>query len=176
MANLIVALAISLPLAKPAFARDCPQRIEQREVRGDSLAGQLNPGEAVKIAFGFYSCHDVQREDIVAFAHPGDPAPIVKIVKGLPGDKFHLRQASGGWQILINGYPAANSLKQPYLLSERGHKMLSLYEKDYKGVIPPNSYLILGNLAGGALDSSRFGLIGKGDILGKVLREKPAKS
>jgi len=48
--------------------------------------------------------------------------------------------------------------------------MLSLYERDYKGVIPKNAYLILGNLVEGSLDSSRFGLVGKSDFLGKVVK------
>ena len=47
--------------------------------------------------------------------------------------------------------------------------MLSLYENDYKGMIPSKAYLILGNLSGGSLDASRFGLIDRSDILGKVL-------
>jgi type IV secretory pathway protease TraF len=53
-------------------------------------------------------------------------------------------------------------------LDERGYRVLSLYEKDYKGIIPEDAYLILGNLPQGSLDSSHFGLVGKKDILGKV--------
>jgi len=37
-----------------------------------------------------------------------------------------------------------------------------------KGIIPENSYLILGNLVSGSIDSTTFGLIDKGDILGKA--------
>jgi type IV secretory pathway protease TraF len=61
-----------------------------------------------------------------------------------------------------------NSQNQPYILDERGYRVLSLYEKDYKGIIPEDAYLILGNLPQGSLDSSHFGLVGKKDILGKV--------
>jgi len=63
-----------------------------------------------------------------------------------------------------------NSNNQDYCLSEQSHKMLALYENDYKGVIPGDSYLILGNLPEGSLDSSRFGLISKLDISGKVVK------
>ena len=174
MKELIFASALFLALAGPASARDCPQKIEQRDVRGASLSGLLGPGATIKIAVGFYACHDVQREDVVAYS--GGAAPIVKVVKGLPGDKFHLQQAEGGWRLLINGELARNSLNEPYLLSEGGYKMLSLYESGYNGVIPSGSYLILGDLAGGTLDSSIFGLIDKDDILGKVLRPEPAKA
>jgi hypothetical protein len=53
-------------------------------------------------------------------------------------------------------------------LDDQGYRLLSLYEKDYKGIIPEDAYLILGNLPQGSLDSSHFGLVGKKDILGKV--------
>lgn len=69
---------------------------------------------------------------------------------------------------MINGAVAKNSQGSPYLFSSQGYKMLSLYEKDYKGVIPENAYLILGNLTCGSIDSARFGLIDKSGILGKV--------
>jgi type IV secretory pathway protease TraF len=46
--------------------------------------------------------------------------------------------------------------------------MLSLYEKDYKGVIPKNAYLLLGNRISGSVDSTTFGLVEKSDIIAKV--------
>jgi len=46
--------------------------------------------------------------------------------------------------------------------------MLSLYEKDYHGVIPENTYLLLGEVTSGSLDSTRFGLIDKSSVLGKI--------
>ena len=47
--------------------------------------------------------------------------------------------------------------------------MISLYIKDYKGIIPPDTYLILGDNPFGTYDSTRFGLIDKSNIVGKVL-------
>jgi signal peptidase I len=137
-------------------------------VRGNSLSGLIESGSTVKILFGYYLCNEVKRGDTVAYNFSGDRNPIIKIVKGLPGDKFHLREISGIWNIFINGETAKNSKGEPYSLSEGGSKMLSLYERDYKGVIPLDAYLILGNISSGSLDSSRFGLVGKSDILGKV--------
>jgi len=46
--------------------------------------------------------------------------------------------------------------------------MLSLYERDYKGVIPENAYLLLGNRASGSVDSTTFGLVDKSGIVAKV--------
>ena len=73
-----------------------------------------------------------------------------------------------GWQILVNGKVLKNSEGKAYLLNEQRKKILSLYEKDYNGVIPENAYLVLGNLPEGSMDSTRFGLIGKSSIIAKV--------
>lgn len=146
-------------------------QVEARTVRGHSLAGLLGDGETVEILFGYFGCHPVGREDVVAYAYAGNPAPIIKVVKGLPGDSFGLEQSTGGWRILVNGSVVTNSRKEPYLLDANSHRMLALYERDYHGRIPRDAYLILGNLATGSLDSSRFGLVGKRDLLGKVRRK-----
>lgn len=148
--------------------RECPMKIEEKIVRGDSLSGLIESGETVKIAFGFYDCNEIQREDIVIYKFSGNPEPIIKIVKGLQGDKIDLKKDGATWNILINNELVKNSNDEPYQLSESSYNLLNLYVKDYQGVIPPNAYLILGNLAEGSLDSSRFGLVDKSDILGKV--------
>jgi len=148
----------------------CTTKTEERIVRGDSLSPLINPGDTVKILFDYYDCHKIKREDVVAYSYAGNENPIIKIVKGIPGDKFSLVKSSNDsdWNILINRQIVKNSQDQPYLIGQSGYRMLSLYERDYKGIIPENAYLLLGNKAFGSLDSTRFGLIDKSDILGKV--------
>ncbi len=150
------------------FNGQCPIRTEERIVRGNSLTGVIEPGETVKILFGYYDCNEIKRDDFILYRYAGNENPLIKIVKGIPEDKFELRKTDGGWNILINGEILKNSKNQPYLLDERDYRMLFLYEKDYKGKIPDNAYLLLGNLASGSLDSTHFGLVDKSDILGKV--------
>lgn len=168
MRNWICVVILSLGSGR-SLAADCPAKIEERTVRGDSLSGLVEAGQEVRVLFGYYDCHEVARGDIVAYQHAGNPDPIIKVAKGLPGDRFGLRRARGGWTILVNGRVAKNSRGRPYLFGESSYRMLSLYESDYGGIIPPGAYLILGNLPGGSLDSSRFGLVAKSEILGKVL-------
>lgn len=148
----------------------CSVKEEEKIVRGSSLSPLIEPGATVKILFGYYNCHEIERDDIVAYHYTGNSDPIIKIAKGLPGDTFHLAKSKDrtGWNILINNEIVKNSQDQPYILNENGYQMLSLYERDYKDIIPEEAYLILGNLTSGSLDSARFGLIHKNDILGKV--------
>ncbi len=153
--------------SKQSDVNNC-YKTENRIVHGDSLSGLIEPNATVKILFGYYNCNEIKRGDIIAYNFSGDKNPIIKIVKGLPDDKFHIQETNGVWNILINSETVKNSKGEPYSLSEGVSKMLLLYERDYKGIIPADAYLILGNLVSGSLDSTRFGLIGKNDILGKV--------
>lgn len=157
-------------------SKDCQVKVKEVIVRGGSLQGFIEDGQTVKVLYGYYNCHKIERGDVVLYDFAGRPEPVIKIVQGIDGDKFQLKkvpsadsgQTDNGWNILINDEIVKNTQGIPYSLGESGYRMLHLYEKDYKGKIPDNAYLLLGNLTGGSLDSTMFGLIDKSDILGKV--------
>jgi signal peptidase I len=148
--------------------KECQIESEERIARGNSLTPMIKDGENVKVLFGYYKCSDVKRNDLVLYNYAGNEAPIIKIAKGIPGDKFSLQETKDGWHILINGEVLKNSEDIPYLVAGKRYEMLSLYEKDYNGVIPQNTYLLLGDQVNGSFDSTVFGLIEKSDILGKA--------
>lgn len=172
--SLFVALGlIGLILFVPRLdsnTKSCRTTTQDREVRHSSLSGLIEEGETVKIAFGFYDCHEILRGDIVAYQYAGNTNPIIKIVYGIPGDRFALKKSNTGWLIILNGRPLINAQGTLYVLPDEAYRVLSLYERDYRGVIPLDAFLILGNLPTGSLDSSKFGLVDKGDIIGKVIR------
>ena len=153
---------VDIPV-RQSYDLSCITSFSAYEVRGASLAGVIRPGSCVVVLEGYYGCNPVKKGDIAAYRYGGDTNLIIKVVKGVPGDAFALN----GSNILINGKTATNSDGKPYVFSNV--RMLSLYAKDYP-VIPKNTYLILGNMAGGSLDSSRFGLVDKSDIIGMVQR------
>ncbi len=164
---IVITALIVVILFSSAF-KNCPIKIEEKIVRGNSLEPLIKDGETIEVLFGYYDCHPIQRNDIVLYSYSGNKNPIIKIIKGIPGDKFSLKKTNNGWYILINGEILKNSENQPYIFDDQGYRLLSLYEKDYKGIIPEDAYLLLGNLPQGSLDSSHFGLVGKKNILGKV--------
>ena len=136
-------------------------------VRGDSLAPFLLAGQEVKICRGYYRSHPVERNDVVLVDYAGNENDLIKIVKGVAGDRLALQEAdaSKGWHILINGKVLANSEGRDYVITGKRRKMISLYT----GVIPENVYLILGNVPSGSLDSTRFGLIDERQIVAMVM-------
>lgn len=148
--------------------QDCYIRVEEMIVRGNSLDPLIKPEQTIKAFFDYYNCHEIKREDIVLFNYAGKKNPVIKIVKGISRDKFELRETEGGWNIIVNNQIVRNSEAKPYLISGNAYKMLSLYEKDYKGVIPEDAYLLLGNRVSGSVDSTTFGLVDKSGIIAKV--------
>ena len=135
------------------------------------MAGIIDEGKEITILHGYYDCDLIKKGDVVAYNYAGNNNPIIKTVLGLPKDDFKITQFrdTAEYLLLINGQPLANSNGQPYRLDREEAKMLQLYEKDYRGKIPPETYLILGNITSGSLDSIKFGLVGEKDILGKVI-------
>lgn len=146
----------------------CVATEEEKIVRGNSLEPIFKDGQAIKVLSGYYNCNEVKRGDIIVYNYAGNN-PIIKIVKGVPGDTFSLKKEEDHWLLVINGEISKNSENEPYKLGASTNKLLSLYVRDYKGVIPGNAYIILGNILNGSVDSTRFGLVDKSDILGKVI-------
>lgn len=150
---------------------DCKAVLENREVRGESLAGVVENGAGVVVEKDYYRCNGElpKRDEVVAYSLAGRPDPIIKQIRAVPGDRFELRQSGDEkWQIAVNGKILKTSEGEEYEIGLSGWKMLSLYEKDYKGVVPEGAYLILGNQPGGTLDSTKFGLVSIKDFYGRV--------
>lgn len=156
-------------LPPPPVPPACPTQEKMLKIRGDSLSGLIEDGAVMRVIVGYYKCHEVGRGDIVVYDYPGG-SPLAKIAKGIPGDRFHLEKYRPGcWIIRLNGQVLKNSKKIPYCIGEHGYRMLSSYEKTYGGVIPQDACLILGNQPEGTLDSTRFGLVGRVDLLGRAM-------
>ncbi len=151
---------------------ECPVELRSKTVRGSSLYPLIEDGEEVEALFGYYDCGEIERGDVILYDYSGNDNLLIKVVRGVPEDEFRLIEEDSGWRISINGAILKNSVGDFYLLNENGYNMLSMYERDYGGIIPESAYLLLSEKVSGAMDSSRFGLVHKGDILAKVTNFK----
>ena len=62
-----------------------------------------------------------------------------------------------------------NSEGIPYLVSGKKYEMLALYEPGYAvNGVNENTYLILGEIPSGTVDSTRFGFISGSEIIAKA--------
>jgi signal peptidase I len=138
------------------------------EVRGSSVGQSAPSGSTVTV--GDVACTPITRGALVVFTTSADRnAPVIKHAVGLPGDTFAV---SDDGAVDINHVETTVPSGKPYRLTRHGVTMLSLYTNDYHGVIPPNSYLLLGDDPAGDLDSSRLGLISLSMIVGVVTSVK----
>lgn len=163
------AFAIFILVQIASGARGCRIQREQMTVQGASMEGTFASGEKVLALYNYYECNDVERDDAVLFSFSGNPNPLLKVVRAIPGDRFELISKEQGAHILVNGQQLRNSEGRLYVLNEQRTRLLSLYVRDYKGVIPGGAYLILGNASSGSVDSTQFGLVPRSSITAKVI-------
>jgi signal peptidase I len=114
----------------------------------------------------YYDCHNINRNDIIAFKLKTKSKPFIKIVKGLPNDTLEFK----GKYAYINGKLLVNSQGKPYIFSERAKKILSAPLINHK--IPNNMYLVLGDkiYEKDSFDSRSFGYISEDQIIGKIVK------
>lgn len=158
-------------IATSAGSANCGIKSEYT-ISGSSLSGIIESGQKVYIIKGYYDCHPVQRNDVVAYGYnyAKDINLIIKVVKAIPGDVWTLQPDENGNLIIVNGQPLKNSYGDNYVIPFEKSAMLTLYVQSYP-TIPSDAFLILGNQTQGTVDSTRFGLIGLKDIVGKVIKQ-----
>lgn len=168
--KIIVSALITIAVGFALWSNSAPEKSpcvvseEIRTVRGHSLAGLIEPESEITILRGYYKCHEVMRGDIVAYNYAGNSNPIIKRVVGLPGDVWTLERNNNKTELVINGVLQTTTLSEPYRFGDSGAKMLSLYPSP----IPPDAYLILGNLPSGSTDATKFGLVSKDGLIGRI--------
>lgn len=138
-------------------------------VRGDSLSGFMDSGEEVTALEGFYDCNPAERNDLVLYQYAGNKNYLIKSVKAVPEDKWHLKDMGSYYLIFVNNKILKNDSEEEYRIPRNEAKMLLIYSKNYPQ-IPQNTYLLMGNVVSGSLDSTKFGLVDKSDIVAKVTR------
>ncbi|MBL4712120.1 MAG: signal peptidase I [Gammaproteobacteria bacterium] len=129
-------------------------------IQGNSLSPLIQNVDIVMMKP--VSCVEkIMRSDFVIFHTGAHEQPVIKIVKALPGDSFNVVEG----YIFVNDEKLLTSNGEAYHLTENHSAMLLLYQRNYDGIVPPNSYIVLGDRPGGAIDSTRIGLIHRSDII-----------
>jgi signal peptidase I len=139
------------------------------EVRGNSLGTLAPAGTRLVLLEGYYRCNAVRRGDVVALRYGGDKSPLSKVVHGVPGDRLALEVTARGERLSINGQVAKTSEGVPFEIDAAADRMLRGYVRGFGGVIPKDAYLVLGDRSGRTVDSRRFGLVARADLLGLLV-------
>lgn len=153
----------------PINNSNCDIKLVKDIVRGTSMEPIIKNGQEIAVAEGYYNCNSVKRGDVVIYSYSTNREPLIKRVAGIEGDRISLQNKNGEFLILINGAVATNMVGKTYELPPNKTKMLQLYIKDYKGIIPKNSILLMGNEIDGSFDSTSIGLVDVSGLVGKVV-------
>jgi len=87
-----------------------------------------------------------QKGDIVLFQPDPELNPVVKIIKGLPGDSLSLRGDGKNWNIIINEEILRTSTGDAYQVNDQAFQMLSLYIRDYHTKTEPLKYMMFSDI------------------------------
>jgi len=148
---------------------------ESYEIKDSSLADFLKSGSNVKVLLDYYQCNEVKRGDIVLYKEDSQSEPIIKIVKGIPGDAFGMQGDGISWNILINNEIIATPQGDLHQVDAKDGDDLIVYfqklsaDKDAIPTIPPKEYLLIENMASGGIENTPFGLANISGIIGKVV-------
>ena len=75
----------------------CPVRETRHTVRGDSMLELFKPMQEIVAQEGYFACHRPVRGEIVLVKLGRLPAPLIKLVQTLPGDRFRLERQGAGY-------------------------------------------------------------------------------
>ncbi len=126
----------------------------QFRVIGDSMSPNFHEGQYLVVNRLVYRLHPPQRSDVIIFHPPINPEKeYIKRVIGLPGEEVEIEKG----QIIINGHP----LKETYIA--------------YPGqgswgpaIVGEDEYLVLGDNRNNSSDSRSWGMLPRGNIIGKA--------
>lgn len=165
---------IEQPVVGPEqkHGRPCPGETKIFVMQDLHMKGLLEPGKKFKVIYNYYDCHPVERNDLVYMKFSTEFPPIVRIARGVPGDKFKLKhdQERSAWNILINGDMVKSEIEkhEAYFFGGEPPPTLSLYSDSRKSGLFSDEIIALSSYPPGKNDSGVFGLVKYVDIVGKV--------
>jgi signal peptidase I len=126
-------------------------------VEGTSMLPRLEDRDRLFINKFVYHISAIERDDIVVFRYPRDPAKsYIKRVIALPGDRIRIDHG----QVWLNGKP----LREPYVPVEY---------QDTRSMaqitVPEDSYFMMGDHRSISSDSREFGPVARDLIYGKAV-------
>lgn len=128
---------------------------------GPSMAPTLNENDVFLLNKTAYKVRKVKRNDIIAFLY-SDTKYLVKRVIGLPGEKIEFKNNI----LYIDDKPYEEKFLDDNM--ETWDFSTATIKGCENGIIPENSYLVLGDNRVNSLDSRKIGVIKKEDIIGKT--------
>ncbi len=132
-----------------------------QEISGESMYPTFENGEYILTNKVEYKLHEPKRGDVVVFKSPGNKdIDYIKRIIGAPGDQVKLTDG----KYYVNGQLLSETYLPQNLYTFAG----SFLKENQEVTVPAGYYFVSGDNRPHSLDSREFGVIPKGDIIGKA--------
>lgn len=172
----VVYKSYRLKTATPQDTMECVQASQLHSMRQPDMGALLEKNQQYKILVGYYDCNPIERGDLVAFLVPDAERPVVRVVRGLPGDQIEVRAVEGDkWEVLVNGDPAFEPNAQVMWTPPTASPLLQEVLLKQDNILRENEYLVLAVSRLGEADSLSLGPTAKTQITGKIMVLPPSE-
>lgn len=152
---------------------ECISETEDFIATDTHMSGIVEIEGSIRVAKGYYNCNDPERGDLVLVKFGKNLAPVVRILEGVPGDKFTLDLLAGQtkyWTIDIDGQRVMRG-SDPYFIKNNLQPPLKTLVDSGFGTLKKNQFLVLSNIPPGMSDSGNLGIIKRNQLIGRALSE-----
>lgn len=139
----------------------CAYIVTLQQNIGDSMSPTLSNGDVFLLDKISYNFKEIKRNDVIAFKF-ADTKYLVKRVIGMPGERIDYKNNI----LYINGKAYDELFLDEDVITDEF--IMEQIKGCDDGVIPENSYFVLGDNRGNSLDSRAIGVISKEDIIGRT--------
>lgn len=165
------AISLKMSVGEASRNSDCITDTTTMEMPDNYLRGIIPRGSEFEVEMGYYDCNPMKRGDIVLYQISSRLDPVVKIIRGIPGDDFELIEdkVRRRWSIKIDG-DFVNYKGKPYFFGRaRAKSPLHRYgdRKDYK--LGENDAIVFSEVPPGIQDSGTFGAVSRRDLIGRII-------
>lgn len=150
----------------------CYEEERLQKVDDPQMTGLVDPGIPVTLLKGFYECNPLSRGDLVAFRYHTEQPPVIRVVRGIPGDRFEVikDEKQPGWKIRINGEFIKVGRDEDLSYGAPGFiPPLGLSAGIRNNIIGEGEVILMTNSHSGKFDSTLMGILSVKDIVGKII-------
>lgn len=139
----------------------CAYIVTLQQNVGPSMSPTVENGDVYFLNKLSYKFGSIKRNDIIVFYYD-QTKYLVKRVIGLPGERIDYKDNI----LYINGEPYEETFLAEDVITD--DFTMEVIKGCDDGVIPENTYFVMGDNRGNSLDSRAIGVISEDDIMGKA--------
>lgn len=135
------------------------------------MVGIIELGSDLYWISGYYDSHPLQNGDLVYYRYETGQTPVVRVVRGIPGDRFEVvkSETEPGWKVKVNDSFLKIGKEDLIFGSPAFVPPLGLAAKSHGNRIGEGEAILMTNSRSGRFDSTLMGLVSTRDIVGKIV-------